>query len=273
MSVYDYPYPSLSWDYQGIDFAGLPITQALANEMYNDGIRIVGRYLYSIHYPQGKGISAQEAQYYINAGISIFLYYEINTNDALGGFSLGLRKGMDCKAEAESIGVPHGTCIYCCCDMAVTDNQANGVVMEYLEGFKDAFQYEEIDPVTGQIIVKYYYEIGIYGGQNVMNACYNTFPEALRCQAGAWGNKEFSPINIRQWYISYNRTAADDGKIRIANIDIDANGYAKWRNYNVDLVSANDLSYFWGTQTPTPTPPSPQPVATNMPIWFYLKPF
>lgn len=280
MAFIEYPYPSLRWDYQGIDFAIMPVTQNLADDMYNDGIRFVGRYLYHQHYPSGKGITTQEAQYYLNAGIAIFFYYEVNSNDALGGYSRGVQNGTACLTEAQSIGVSYGTEIYCCCDMGVTDAQANGVVMQYLDGFKSAFEYQVYDPDTQSWHTEYYYNIGIYGGSNVIQAAHSNSPDYFLCQAGAWGDKEFSPLDIRQWYINYNRTAANEGRIRLQNIAINSNGYATWRGYSVDLCSARNLTYFWKdvppTPTPTPptpTPPTPQDTPADMPIWFYLKKF
>ena len=265
MGFSDYPYPSYNWDYQGIDFAGIPITQALADQMYNDGIRFVGRYLFSRQYPSGKGITAQEAQYYINAGLKIFLYYEVDTTDVFGGYNGGYQNGQTAFNLAVQAGVPQDTQIFCCCDTGVTNAQAQGIVMQYLAGFADAIQG---------------YTPGIYGGANVMDACYSQFPNYSRVQAGAWGMQEFDPINIRQWLIGYNNRALNDGKIRISNITIDRDGYAKWNGHNVDILSANSLANMWGDSSPTPptppTPPSPPvpPVEdTSMPIWFYLKKF
>ena len=254
MPLTSYPFESYSWSYQGIDFAGIPITQELANQMYEDGIRFVGRYLFSIRYPQGKGITAEEAQYYLNAGIRIFLYYEVNSTDALGGYEAGYQNGLACLIECTDLSVPQGTQIYCCCDMGVTDEQASGVVMDYLSGFADALPN---------------YNVGIYGGLNVIEEAYISFPNAYRCQAGAWGVQEFSPINVRQWLIATNNSAASDGYINIQNISIDANGYATWRNYSVDLVSADTLDNMWGDDSPTP--PAPTPTTHKMPLWMYLK--
>lgn len=256
MAFYPYPYPSYNWQYQGVDYAGITnLSQALANQMYADGIRFVGRYLYSAQYPNGKGITSQEAQFYFNAGLKIFLYYEVDSTDALGGQERGQQNGQNCLALANDLNVPAGTQIYCCCDTAVDNEHANGVVMDYLE----AFANELPD-----------YNVGIYGGSNVMQACYDNFPNNLRCQAGAWGSQEFSPINVRQWLIGNNRTAMNDGKILIENVAIDSNGYATWRGHSVDLCSANTLANFWGDSSPTP----PTPVSeSKMPIWFYLRPF
>ena len=118
MSLHNYPYPSYSWAYQGVDFAYIPVTQQLANAMYDDGLRIVGRYLYADRYPNGKGITADEIQYYLNAGISIYFYYEVDSQDALGGYQRGYDNGIDCRAECTDLNVPQGTMSYCCCDTA-----------------------------------------------------------------------------------------------------------------------------------------------------------
>ena len=251
--VYSYPYPSYNWAYQGFDFWGMPMNDTIAGEMYADGVRFVGRYLYADRYPNGKGITPAEAQCYLNAGIRIFFFYEVDAGDALGGYDAGYANGNACLAQAQDLNVPLGTQIYCCCDTGVTDAQAAGVVMQYLDGFADALPD---------------YNTGIYGGENVMIACYNQFSQNYRCQAGAMGWNEFDPINIRQWMIAHNQQAQSDGYIRIQNVTIDSSGYAYWRGTNVDLLSADDLTNMWGSG---PVPPTPDD--QGMPLWFYLKLF
>lgn len=254
MAFYNYPFPSYEWDYQGIDFAYLPVTQELADAMYADGIRFVGRYLYADRYPNGKGITAAELQYYLNAGIRVFFYYEVNTTDALGGYQTGYDNGLACYTECVDLDIPVGTQIYCCCDTSVTAEQAEGVVMDYLSGFADALPD---------------YNVGIYGGFAVVEACCDNQPVRYRCQAGAWGNQEFSPIDVRQWLIDANTRAQNDGVIKIDNVALDSNGYATWRGYSVDLISTNSLANMVGDDSPTP--PTPTPDLHKMPLWFYLK--
>ena len=269
MALYSYPFPSYSWDYQGFDFAYPPanMSQQIADDMYADGVRFVGRYLFYDQYPSGKGINATEAAYYLNAGIRIYFYYEVQTTDALGGYARGQQNGADCLIQCQALSVPAGTQIYCCCDRGVTDAEASGVVMDYLRGFAQALPN---------------YNTGIYGGQNVMDACYNAFPNHFRIQAGAWGAQEFSPINIRQWLLSTNWQAQADGYQRIANVTIKG-GYAYWRGHNVDLCSAPDIENMWGDDSPDPPPtppgpgpgpgPGPEPGSNKMPFWMYLRQF
>lgn len=259
MAVYGYPYPSYTWPYQGVDFAGISgMNQQLANAMFDDGIRFVGRYLYASQYPNGKGLSAAEADFYLNAGLSIYLYYEVNTSDALGGYARGQQNGYAALQQIIALGIPIDTMVYCCCDTSVTDAQAAGVVMDYLDGFASEVPN---------------YKVGIYGGQNVMAACYAHDPDKCRIQAGAWGSYEFDPINLRQWMIAYNGNAKQDGYIQIANVQI-TNGYATWRGNSVDLCSAPDLSHMWSAGGPQPpTPPGPGPESGKLPIWMYLKRF
>ena len=268
MPYNSYPYPSYLWDYQGFDYAGMSgLDASLVQDMYNDGVRFVGRYLFAQQYPNGKGISAAEAQLYLNAGISIFLYYEVNSSDALGGQTRGEQLGQQALVQATALGVPTGTPIICCCDTGVTDAQASGIVMQFLQGF--ASQLPD-------------YRIGIYGGANVMEACYNLSPNYWRVQAGAWGANEFGPIDVRQWLIGANNRAITDGYCRISNISISANGTATWRGHTVDLISSPTLDNMWGDGSPTPPPPTPPPPppvppiiidSDEMPIWFYLKLF
>lgn len=251
MADYNYPFPSYSWPYQGVDFASIQsMSDILAEQMYSDGIRFVGRYLYSSQFPNGKGISRAEAEIYLRAGIAIFLYYEVNTDDALGGWERGVTNGRNAYAIALALSVPKGTPIICCCDTSVTDAQASGVVMDYLMGFASE--------MPGYII-------GIYGGLNVVHACYNAHPDFWRVQAGAWGAQEFSELNVRQWYIPRNAQALSDGYVRIANVTLDSTGYAKWNGNSVDLLSAPSLENMWGGTGPTKK--------DKMPLWFYLKKF
>lgn len=266
MANIPYPYPSYSWDYQGFDYAGMyGIDANLAQDMYNDGVRFVGRYLYQDQYPYGKGISPTEVQIYLNAGISIYLYYEVLTSDALGGYTRGVTLGQQALTQATALGVPLGTPIICCCDTGVTDAQASGVVMQFLQGF--ASQLPD-------------YRVGIYGGLNVMEACYNLSPNYWRVQAGAWGAQEFDTLDVRQWLWGSNRRAVNDGYCRISNITINSDGSASWRGHSVDLISAPTLDNMWGPgSTPTPPPPTPPPPppvppvlgGSEMPLWFYLK--
>lgn len=264
MATYPYPYPSYNWDYQGVDYAFPPsgFNQAYADQMYADGIRFVGRYLF----PSGKGLTLAEAQCYLNAGIRIFLYYEYSVNDALGGYSQGYQNGLAARTEAIAIGVPAGTQVYCCCDTGVTNAQAQGVVMDYLEGFYDAMSD---------------FSVGIYGMLNVMEACYNTYPSFYRVQMGSL-SEEFSPIDIKQWSLAKNNAAMNDNYIRISEVSIASNGYAYYRGHNVDLLSTNSLENMWSNDSPAPPEPTPPPppdippvpipgFSENMPIWFYLK--
>ena len=255
---HNYPFPSYSWQYQGVDYAMINgMDSTMAAQLFTDGARFVGRYLWHVKYPYGKGLSAAEAQWYFDAGLRIFLYYEALASDALGGYDQGNTNGINALTELALLNVPAGVMVCCCCDTAVTDAQAAGVVMDYIRGFR-----AQLEPAG--------YRVAIYGGQNVMAAAAQYQPNVYRCQAGAWGYQEFDPIDVRQWLIAYNGNAQRDGFVRIQNINI-SNGYAFWRNYNVDLCSAPDLTYMWGDGSPVP--PSPGPVTPEMPFWMWLKIF
>lgn len=250
MAWHEYPYPSYEWEFQGVDFASMgTMTPQIAEQMAIDGISFVGRYLFAERIPFGKGITAEEAQMYLDHGIAIFLYYEVNTDDALNGYNRGVYNGERCLEQAIDVGVPENTLIFCACDTAVSLDQANGIVMEYLEGFNDG-----LGPG---------YSVGIYGGANVVQAAYNN--GFYNCQAGAWGDLEFEPINVRQWYISYNNAANRDGYLKLKNIEIDTNGYAQWNGFAVDLCSAPDTAGMWGG--------GPRKKKHKMPIWLSQKKF
>lgn len=251
MAFISYPFPSYQWAYQGFDFAGITnLDASVVQQMADDGVTFVGRYLFSPQYPNGKGLSATEAQWYLDAGIRIFLYYELQSTDAISGYDRGVELGAIALSEAQVLNVPHGTPIICCCDMGVTDAQANGVVMQYLQGF--ASQLPD-------------YNVGIYGGANVMQACYNLNPDYYRVQAGAWGNQEFSDLFVRQWFVSTNPQAIQDGYCHIQGVTLDQQGYALWRGNPVDLLSTPNLDNMWGDGQPSPT------AKKGMPFFMYLK--
>lgn len=262
MAYYPYPYPSDTWPYKGLDYDVMPNLDAeKALQMKNDGIDFVGRYLYSAQNPNGKGISAAEAQIYLDAGIRIFLYYEVNTGDALGGWASGVANGRNAAALAAALTIPAGTPIICCCDTSVTDADAQEVVMAYLQGFASELPT---------------YNVGIYGGANVVEAAYNLNPVYNNIQAGAWGAQEFSPIFVRQWYIPKNNDALVDGYITINGVTLNSSGYASYGGASVDLLSAPSIANMWGDPSPTPPGPGPGPTPTDrdkMPIWFYLRKF
>ena len=172
----------------------------------------------------------------------------------MGGQARGEQLGQQALAQAAALGVPIGTPIICCCDTGVTDAQANGVVMQFLQGF--ASQLPD-------------YRIGIYGGANVMQACYNMNPDYWRVQAGAWGADEFSDINVRQWLLSKNSAAINDGYCRIYDL------YTMALKFEGEYKNGKKNGK--GKEPPGPTPPPPPPIppveSNNMPIWFYLKLF
>lgn len=241
MAFHEYPYPCYDWEYQGVDFAIFnDMSAELAYQMADDGIAFVGRYLWPDAMPNGKGLSKEEMQLYYDAGIAVYCYFEINIDDALQGFDHGVNVGEWAKDLAEEIELPENTMIFCCCDTAVDLDTADGVVMDYLRGFAQGLTEK--------------YSAGIYGGANVMQACYNADPAFVRCQAGAWGDLEFDPINVRQWYINRNHDAYHRF-LKLHNITLDENGYAQWRGHSVDLCSAPSLDGMaGGTKKPRPMP-------------------
>lgn len=245
-----YPYPSLTqWDYQGFDSSSPYFTDAQMAQMAADGVRVFGRYLYD----GDKGCTRAEALRWLNHGIALYFYYEVNTTDAVQGYAHGYELGRACQAQIQAVGVPDNTMIFCCCDRDVTDTTARGAVVEFYRGFKAAIPY---------------HSVGIYGGLNVMEAVKAADSGAWLCQAGAWGFEEFDRIDCRQWLISRNSQAYTPNNLnylRIQGVTVGAGQtpdlmWAYWRGNSVDLVSVPSLEYCWrNASQPRPTPYTPPP--------------
>lgn len=143
--------------YLGIDSVHI-FNRTECNVLKNQlGVSFIGRYLWST---PGKGITLQEAQDIHSEGLAILLFFENNWDDYFRGSISGAEYGDYARKQAQSLGVPNGTCIYFCCDPA---SDKNGVGHPNSNDFNNIEAYlraarQHVSP----------YSCGVYGPLNVM---------------------------------------------------------------------------------------------------------
>ena len=136
------------------------MNQNLANALYAQGFRYIGRYLTNVdpNNDAGKKMSVYEINILLNAGLKIFpIFQESPRTPVSRDFNkeqgiIDAKKAMD---GALKLGIPKGTIIYFAldCDMTETDLKNYGI--PYFEGINNYFADNF-----------HYYKIGVYGARN-----------------------------------------------------------------------------------------------------------
>lgn len=80
-----------------------------------------------------KHITPDEYDNLIQAGVTVYLVFEIDTTDALGGFSAGVQNAHRARAGADWIGYPPGGLIFFCSDRHLTAAEIPQA-LAYLDG-------------------------------------------------------------------------------------------------------------------------------------------
>lgn len=173
----------------GIDTA-TPISSEVAELMVQNGVSFVGRYLVPTRYH--KALTKEEAQGLSAAGLQIFVYYEINADDALKGAERGTKDGKSAYQCAKDIGLPSNAIIYFTVDCSYPDTSPtgmakyNGLICDYL----DAARAE-----TGE------YEIGLYGPYPTLEYAKSNSPCVAYVQSVGGSGK-----NVSDAYTIYQLT-------------------------------------------------------------------
>lgn len=130
-----------------------PITASAAIARYNEGYRVVGRYLTVT----GKAIVAGELENIFDAGLKVFPIYQ-NYNNAASYFteSLGRGHGIQAAIRARELGIGP-TPIFFAVDYDATGAEANTIILQYFTGIAKG--------LASSIDVKY--KVGIYATRNV----------------------------------------------------------------------------------------------------------
>ena len=137
------------------------IEQELADALYEQGFRYIGRYLTNVdpNNEEGKKLSIEEIDILLNAGLKIFPIFQESPNIKIFPsdfyFERGQSDGEKAITAALKLGVPKGTIIYFAldCDMTETDLMNFGI--PYFQGINNVFS----DSL-------HYFKIGVYGTRN-----------------------------------------------------------------------------------------------------------
>ena len=126
------------------------VTSELANKLYQDGYRVVGRYITG----NTKRIQPGELTRIFNAGLKVFPIYQNNDRD-IEDFTLekGKIAGNYAVENAKQLGIPKGSIIYFAVDLDVYDYQISEAIIPYFIGIMKGMDGT--------------YKIGVYGSRNV----------------------------------------------------------------------------------------------------------
>lgn len=126
------------------------VTVELANKLYQDGFRVVGRYITG----NTKRIQPGEMERIFNAGLKLFPIYQNNDRDIDDfTFEKGKIAGNYADENARQLGIPKGSIIYFAVDLDVYDFQISQSIIPYFRGIMRG--------MNGT------YKIGVYGSRNV----------------------------------------------------------------------------------------------------------
>ena len=137
-----------------------------ANMLYNDGYKIVGRYLTNVKGGRDKKMDINEFRTILKSGLRVFLIFQ-EGNENPSHFVEGNGK-IDClKAvkAAEEIKAPYNSVIYFTVDCDFMDYEVTEKVIPY---------FEEVKQTMNELNSKY--RIGIYGSRNI---CIRTWEKKL----------------------------------------------------------------------------------------------
>ena len=167
----------------GIDTAA-KITADIAKKTKAIGQQFVGRYLVPETY--SKALTKDEAKVIHDAGMGILLCWEITTNRAKQGASVGAEDGKVARQLASLMNVPHHAAIYAAVDYNAPKTDMP-VIEEYMRAFASA-----VSP----------YQMGVYGSYSVCEEMYLRGVTVNLWQCCAWSGKLISPhayLYQRQW--------------------------------------------------------------------------
>lgn len=160
----------------GLDFAwDRPSIQAIKD----GGYKFVCRYI-SFN-KTGKNITKSEYASYLLAGIDVGLNWEYRADDQKRGAYGGHVDGAEAFKQAQALGAPSGTVIYCSADWDVQPDE-----LSVCRAYWDAFRQE----------MRGVYRVGVYGG-------YRAVSDALArgyhgWQTFAWSYGKWSSAHFRQ---------------------------------------------------------------------------
>lgn len=165
------------------------------------GIKLVMRYLSPP--PNGKNLTAPEAQALLGAGLAILLGWETNSTRALAGRVGGRMDGKGASDLAQSLGAPHGLTIYYAVDFDTNPGEYP-VIADYFRGVGEDKRYQ----------------VGIYGEADVIEAMHKLGVVTSEWQTYAWSHGRLSPeADLYQYLNGQNMAGVTVDFDRIIHVD------------------------------------------------------
>ena len=207
------------------------LTQAKAQELYNNGYRYVGRYLSGTAGGISKALTTEEISIIFNAGLRFFPIYQTSAN-YVSYFteSQGVSDAQSAYQHATNLGIPEGAIIYFAVDCDPQDGEIDSYIDPY---FSNVFS-TMVNTYNNK------YKIGIYGTRNVcQKICsygYTISSFVSDISAGYSGNLGFSiPEN---WaFDQFVTTTVGSG---LGQIEVDKDGYSG-RDSGIGLNGLSDI--------------------------------
>lgn len=179
---------------RGLDYSSGTISGAAIKSA---GYTFVCRYVDAPSYVGGKHIRPGEYINLAQAGVDVFLVFEIGTADMLAGRNGGVANAQRARAGAQWVGYPPGRPIFFACDMHVTQSQLPAA-LDYVDG---------VISVLGNATT------GIYGFWELVDECIATNRGAAYWQAGIMPDTTDA---VHMWQ-------RNDGVVAVGGIQCDVN--------------------------------------------------
>lgn len=206
-----------------------------AKNIYDAGFRHVGRYLWKANYDDGrtnKGLGKAEYDALIAAGLKVWLIYEEDGRELLGGFDAGVRVAQAAEAYRKSLGLGELP-IYFNVDFDVNGKDVPANAMDSI-----------LNALSGIASVIGLNRTGLYAGYDPIKAAFDAKKITWGFQTYAWsGGKWDSRAQLQQW----------------------SNG--QW-NDSVDFTRAMVAEY---GQNPVKATPDPDPKPEPDPEYWTIK--
>lgn len=212
---------------KGIDCTS-QITQEIGQELFNQGINYVARYLV----PEWgnmlwKRLTKEECQVMTDLGIKILSVFEISAGDMIGGHITGMAHGKLAYEQTQLIGQPTGTFVFFAVDYDAQSEDYD-LIEQYLKA--------AAEQLPG-------YKIGVYGSFYVTEEMANRKACEAFWQTYAWSGGNLSEIG-RDIYQYQNG-------VSLAGIEVDMDDF-----YYEDINGGNIV---WNYDTPPMEEPKPEP--------------
>ena len=169
----------------GVDYAW---ARPDLGQLHAAGYNFAARYL--SYQPNGKNLSASEAQSLQAAGFDIVSVWEQNADDALSGFNLGVNHAQNANAELAQFGGPADAPIYFAVDFDATPGD-QPAIDAYFDGVASVIGRERTGGYGGYYVVQRLFDDGkiAYGWQTYAwsGGQWDARAQLRQIQNGIWG--------------------------------------------------------------------------------------